>query len=88
MLDLNKLSDSLKDSLIKESVRKFFEEKEQKNKIYASQVDRFYQRHKDNMPAIIEKIMAKYESNEYVLREYTLGYQPREELYWVNGYRF
>lgn len=83
MLDLDKLSKSLEDSLIKESVRKFFEEKEQEKKLYASQVERFYQKHKDNMPAIIEKIIAKYESDKYVRKEYKLGYQPREDLYWV-----
>ena len=83
MLDLNKISKSLKVSITEESVRKFFEEKEQEEKLYASQVDRFYQRHKENMPAIIEKIMAKYDSNEYVNKEYKLGYQPREDLYWV-----
>jgi hypothetical protein len=35
------------------------------------------------MPAIIEKIMAKYESSEYVRREYKLGYEPRQDLYWI-----
>ena len=83
MLDLNKISKSLKVSITEESVRKFFEEKEQEEKLYASQVDRFYQRHKENMPAIIEKIMAKYNSNEYVRKEYKLGYEPREDLYWI-----
>lgn len=67
----------------KESIRKFWQDKEDAAKLYASQVERFYQRHKDNMPAIIEKIMAKYESSEYVRREYKLGYQPREDLYWI-----
>jgi len=67
----------------KESMRKYWEEIEQKEKLYASQVERFYQKHKDNMPAIIEKIMAKYESSEYVRREYKLGYEPRQDLYWV-----
>ncbi len=35
------------------------------------------------MPVIIEKIIAKYDSEEYVSREYKLGYEPREELFWV-----
>ena len=67
----------------KESMKKYWKEEEQKKKLYASQVERFYQKHKDNIPAIIEKIMAKYDSNAYVNKEYKLGYQPREELYWV-----
>lgn len=66
-----------------ESIRKYCQEKEEQAKLYASQVERFYQKHKANMPAIIEKIMAKYESSEYVRREYKLGYEPREDLYWV-----
>lgn len=67
----------------KESMRKFWQEKEDQAKLYASQVERFYQKHKANMPAIIEKIIDKYESDKYVRKEYKLGYQPREDLYWV-----
>jgi hypothetical protein len=83
MLDLDKLSKILKDSITQESVRKFFEEKEQEEELYASQAERFYQKHKDNMPIIIEKIIDKYDSDKYVRKEYKLGYQPREDLYWV-----
>ena len=35
------------------------------------------------MPIIIEKIIDKYDSDKYVRKEYKLGYQPREDLYWV-----
>ena len=64
-------------------MRKFFEEKEQAEKLYASQVERLYQKWKDKIPEVIEKIMAKYNTNAYVNREYKLGFQPREALYWV-----
>jgi hypothetical protein len=67
----------------KESIRKYWQEKEEQAKLYAFQVERFYQKHKANMPTIIEKIIAKYESSEYVRREYKLGYEPRESLYWL-----
>ena len=80
---LSALREFLQSEEVKESMKKYQEEKEQEKKLYASQVERFYQKHKDNMPAIIEKIMAKYDSNAYVNKEYKLGYQPREHLYWV-----
>jgi hypothetical protein len=87
MADLRKSLDALrkfKDSDEgKEWLKKYWEEQQQKEELYASQVERFYQKHKANMPTIIEKIMAKYESSEYIRREYKIGYQPREDLYWV-----
>jgi hypothetical protein len=67
----------------KESMKKYWEEIEQKEKIYASQVERFYLKWKYHMPFIIDLIMNKYESSEYVNREYKLGYEPRQDLYWV-----
>jgi hypothetical protein len=74
MLDLDNLS---------LSIRSYFENKEKERILYASQVDRFYKKNKDNMSIIIEKIITKYDSDKYILKEYKLGYQPREELYWV-----
>ncbi len=82
-LDLKNISDYLDSPEAKESIKKHFEELDQKEKHYAEQVERFYQKHKDNMVAIIEKIIAKYDSDAYVNREYKLGYEPREDLYWV-----
>ena len=34
----------------------------------------------DNIDALIEKLMAKYYSEKYVLKEYRLGWEPREPL--------
>jgi hypothetical protein len=67
----------------KESVRKFWEEQEEKTKKEEEQVEKFYQENKDNMKATIEKIIAEYESDEYVKNEYKLGYEPRTPLYWL-----
>jgi hypothetical protein len=38
---------------------------------------------KDRLDEIIEKLCTKYDSNEYVNREQSLGYQPRETLMWT-----
>lgn len=67
----------------KEYMSKCWEDGEKAAELYASQVERFYQKHKDNMPAIIDKIMVKYESDKYVCKEYKLGYELRKDLYWV-----
>lgn len=86
-LDLDNMRKNMDDFFNSEegkaSIKKFWEDKERERKLYAKQVKRFYKNNKDNMPAVIEKILAKYDSKEYVRREYKLGYQPREPLTWI-----
>lgn len=66
-----------------EYMENYFEKERQRSALYSKKVENFYLKNKDNMPAVIEKIIAKYESSEYVIKEHNLGYQPREDLYWL-----
>jgi hypothetical protein len=47
------------------------------------QVERFKKYSEGRLDEVIKKIIEKYESDEYVRREYRLGYEPREKLLWV-----
>jgi len=54
----------------------------QKENMIASQVERFWNKHKDNLDSIIDKIVFKYNTKEYREREFKIGYyDPRESLY-------
>jgi hypothetical protein len=45
--------------------------------------ERFKQHAEHRLDDVLEKLIAKYDSDEYVRREYKLGYEPRETLLWV-----
>ncbi len=46
-------------------------------------VDKLKTRYESNMDYIIDKLIDKYYSDEYINREYKIGVQPREPLLWV-----
>lgn len=47
-----------------------------------SWVDRFWNKYKDNLDFVIDKIVTKYKSKAYKDREFKIGYyDPRERLY-------
>ena len=45
-------------------------------------IGKFHAKYKDNLDAVVERLLLKYDSNEYVQRERSLGYEPRETLLW------
>ena len=46
-------------------------------------IERFKKYAEHRLDEVLEKIITKYDSDEYVRREYRLGYEPRETLLWV-----
>lgn len=52
------------------------------NKRLADRIERFHHQHKDHIDEVMERLITKYNSKEYVNREYGLGYEPREPLFW------
>lgn len=46
-------------------------------------IERFKKYAGYRLDEVLEKIIEKYDSDEYVRREYRLGYEPRETLLWV-----
>ena len=80
---MNSMIDYLKSEQGKLDMKNYWDGLENAEKIYNAFVDRFYNKHKDNMPVVIDKIITKYKSNKYNNKELGLGYEPRTDLYWV-----
>jgi len=65
---------SLEKSRIEDELRKAHEER---------WIEKFRQWAEPDMNAAIERLIKWYESDEYVKREYKIGYEPRETLLWL-----
>lgn len=46
-------------------------------------IERLKKHIEPNIDLAIEKLLKKYDSDEYVNREYKLGYEPRNQLLWL-----
>jgi hypothetical protein len=67
----------------------FFDDFDKLNEILEKQYSRFYDRlksKKNNFSELVEKIIDKYESNEYRDRWYNRGFEPEESLYFFLYY--
>lgn len=73
---LDELSDSLFDS--------YFEKLEREENILNYQIDKWRDKILDKkfIDPVIKKIIQKYDSDEYVNKEYKKGFIPREGLFW------
>lgn len=83
MLDLKKLQSKIDKALneeTNESLTKWLDKKRNKDKILSSQLERFHQ--KANFEEFVEKVINKYDSNEYVNRWLNRRIEPQEKLYW------
>lgn len=67
----------------KKSMEEFAQKMVRKQEREDRWVEMFKSRCENDLDGAIEKLMDKYYSDEYVNREYKIGYQPRERLLWV-----
>ena len=67
----------------KRSFEEFAKELARSDEYCNRQVERFKKHAEYRLDEVLEKIIKKYDSDEYVCREYQLGYEPRETLLWV-----
>jgi hypothetical protein len=65
------------------SIEEFGKQLNQEAEARDRQVERFKKYSEGRLDEVLEKIITKYDSDEYVCREYQLGYEPRETLLWV-----
>lgn len=65
------------------SIEKWLKEKEREDLIIDRWIQKIKSRYENNIDYIIEKLMDKYYSDEYIDREYKIGVQPREPLLWL-----
>jgi hypothetical protein len=79
--------EKLREFLDTEEGKKSIEEFGNKIKKEEERKDRWIEKFKklaeSDIDAYLEKLIEKYDSDEYVRREYSLGYEPRESLLWI-----
>jgi hypothetical protein len=80
---LDKLTALLETEEGQRYLEEFGKKLEQEEDYRDRQVERFKQYTEGRLDEVLEKIIDKYDSDEYVRREYRLGYEPRETLLWV-----
>jgi hypothetical protein len=66
-----------------ESLRKFGEKLKAEDELKERRIQYIHDNYRDRLDEIIQKLLDKYISSDYINREYRLGYQPRETLLWV-----
>ena len=85
------MSKNLEWNILDEEFDVWFKEHDKKLKIILSQFERFHQRYntKEKFNQIVEKIINKYQSSEYVERWYKRNIEPPESLlYFIINYSF
>ena len=79
--------EKLREFLDTEEGKKSIEEFGNKIKREEERKDRWIEKFKKlaepDIDSYLEKLIKKYDSDEYVRREYALGYEPRESLLWI-----
>ena len=80
---LDKLTAFLETEEGQRSLEEFGKKLNQEAEYRGRQVERFKKYAEHRLDEVLEKIIAKYDSDKYVRHEYRLGYEPRETLLWV-----
>jgi len=83
MNKMKNIADFLDSEEGKKSMDEYFKKLQREEEHLHRWVEKFKSRYENNLDEIIEKLLNKYDSDEYVKREYSLGYQPRESLLWL-----
>ncbi len=80
---LKKLREFLDSDEGKKSIEEFRNKLERIEERKNRWTEKFKELAEPNIDAALSKIIEKYDSGEYVKREYSLGYEPRESLLWI-----
>jgi hypothetical protein len=86
-MDYNKKLEELKAWMDSPEGEAAFDRWAEKIKAEDERYDRWIQyihdNYRDRLDEVIQKLIDKYGSAEYINREYSLGYEPREKLLWI-----
>ena len=80
---LQKLRDFLNSPEGEESIKRFRAKLKADEERKERYIQYIHDNYSDRLDEIIEKLLDKYNSDDYVNREHRIGYQPREKLLWV-----
>lgn len=80
---VEKLREFLDSEEGKKSIEEFGRSLERESEFKERWIERFKAHSENNLDFVLGKIIAKYDSDKYVRKEYSKGYEPREKLLWV-----
>jgi hypothetical protein len=80
---LKKISDFLDSEEGKKSIEEFGEKMKREDERNNRWVEKFRGLAEPDIDSALSRLIKKYDSDEYVRREYSLGYEPREKLLWI-----
>jgi hypothetical protein len=83
MLDIDKIKEFMESEEGKESINRYAKKLQRKEEHMNRWVQKFKTRCESDLDRSIEKLIEKYNSDEYRDREYKKGFQPREKLLWI-----
>lgn len=79
-MSLEKLKELLESEEGIKSAMEHFGDIQRRKQIEKTQLERFHEKFKDNFDFIVEKVLEKYESDEYRNKWFNLGFEPPEPL--------
>lgn len=82
-MDLEKMKAWFKSEEGQASLKKYANKLEIQDKLKQRRINYIHKRWSDNIDFVIQKAIDKYESDEYVRKEYKLGYEPRRPIYYL-----
>lgn len=78
---LEKLKAHLESEEGKKSMEEYVRKMARIRELRDSWVERLHKNYSNRFSEILNKVIEKYDSDDYVKREYSLGYEPREPLF-------
>ena len=78
-----KIMDFLNSEEGEKSIKEFGEKMKREDERRDRWVEKFKELAEPDIDSALSKIIEKYDSDEYVKKEYSLGYEPREPLLWI-----
>ena len=78
-----KMMDFLNSEEGEKSIKEFGEKMKREDDRRDRWIEKFKELAESDIDSALSKIIEKYDSDEYVKREYSLGYEPRETLLWI-----
>lgn len=82
-LDLDKLRAWFDSEEGKASIEEYANKLAFQDVLKQKHINYIHERWGNNIDSLIQKVMVKYESDQYVCKEYKLGYEPRTPIYYL-----
>ena len=80
---VEKLREFLDSEEGKKSIEEFGNKIRREEELKDRWIEKFKKLAEPDIDSALSRLIKKYDSDEYVRREYSLGYEPREKLLWV-----